>query len=118
MKTFIISMIIFSILIALVITNSIYIHKITDRMLALSLAISPNDFDGANNLSLFWQKHRLFFSISVHDSQIESITEIIENIKSAAALGNDAEFNKNIILLSELLEELQKIEEISFQGII
>ena len=118
MKSFIISIIIFFILIILVITNSIYIHKTTDKMLEMSNSLLPNDAEGAEQLSLFWQKHHLFFSISIHDAKIERITELTENIRSAATLGNGAEFSKNIILLSELLEELQKIEEISFHGII
>ena len=45
-------------------------------------------------------------------------TKLTENIKSAATAGDSAEFQKNIVLLIDLLEELKKIEEISFQGII
>ena len=50
MKSFIISIIIFSLLIILIIINSIYIHKITDEMLKLTTALSANDVDGANKL--------------------------------------------------------------------
>ena len=118
MKSFIISLIIFLFLIILIISNSIYIHKITNEMIKFSYSLSHEDAEGINKLCSIWQKHRLAFSISIRDSHIERITELTENIKSAATLGNDTEFKKNIILLCELLEELQKNEEISFQGII
>ena len=97
MKSFIISIIFFSLLILLIIANSIYIHKTTDKMLELSNSLSPDDVEGANELCSLWQRHRLIFSISIHDSQIERITELTENIKSAATLGNGTEFEKNII---------------------
>ena len=56
--------------------------------------------------------------MSINDTQIEKITELTENIKSAATLGNGTEFKKYITLLSEALEELKELEEISFHSII
>lgn len=118
MKSLIFSIAIFSILILLVIANSIYIHTVCNEMLSISDSISVNDIDATHELCSLWQKNRIFFSISIHDSHIERITELTENIKSAATVGDDAEFEKNIILLSELLDTLKKNEEISLQGII
>ena len=118
MKAFICSMIIFSILLILIITNSIYIHKISDKLINQASSLSITDTDEIQGLCSLWQKHKLIFSISIHDAQIEKVTELTENIKSAATAGDSAEFQKNISLLTELHEELKKIEEISFQGII
>ena len=111
-------MIIFSILLILIMTNSIYIHSTSDKIIAEATTLSINDKNGINHLCSLWQKHKLIFSISIHDAQIEKVTELTENIKSAATAGDSAEFKKNIVLLIDLLEELKKIEEISFQGII
>ena len=118
MKSFIFSTIIFFILLLLVFTNSLYIHIISNKMINIANIISISDTDKIEDLSSIWQKHRLLFGISIHDSHIERITELIENIKSAATIGDDAEFHKSLNLLSELLDELKKNEEISFQGII
>ena len=118
MKSFICSIIIFAALIILIIINSIYIHNTSDEMLRHANSLSTNDVKGAQELCELWQKHRVLFSISIHDSKVERVTGLVENIKSAATVGDSAEFKKNITLLSELLEELKKIEEISFQGII
>lgn len=118
MRSFILSIIIFAILLTAVIANSIYIHRSCDKMAQLSLSLKETDIEGAQELSTLWQKCQPIFSISIHDSHIEKVTELTENIKSAVTLGNGAEFNKSIILLVKLLEELKQNEEISFQGII
>ena len=118
MKSFIISLVIFSLLLILVTANSFYVHGVCDEMLTDYRSLLINDIDRANRLCETWKKHRAIFSISIYDSHLEKITELTENIKSAATIGNGAEFKKNINLLTEILEELKKNEEISFQGII
>jgi hypothetical protein len=87
-------------------------------MAQLSLSLKETDIEGAQELSALWQKCQPIFSISIHDSHIEKVTELTENIKSAVTLGNGAEFEKSIILLTKLLEELKQNEEISFEGVI
>ena len=118
MKSFIFSIIIFSLLIILVISNSIYIHQVADKMLTISASLSPSNIEATEELYSIWQNNRLIFTISIHDSEIEKISELTENLKSAATIGDSTEFNKNVVLLSDLLQELKKNEEISFQGII
>lgn len=118
MKSFIFSIIIFFLLVILIIFNSIYIHKTADKMLMIANSLSLSDAKGTEELYSIWQKNRLFFTVSIHDSEIEKITELTENIKSAATIGDGTEFKKNIVLLSELLDELKRNEEISLQGII
>ena len=118
MKSLIASIIIFSILLILVITNSIYIHISCDELLSISSSLTVGDEQGARRLYDVWKRHQPLYGISMHDSHVDKITELVENIKSAVTLGNGAEFDKNIILLNELLNELKKIEEISLQGII
>ena len=118
MKAFICSIIIFSVLLILIITNSIYLHHTSNKLINQASSLSINDTDKIQGLCAFWQSHKLIFSISMHDAQVEKVTELIENIKSAATAGDSAEFQKNISLLIELLEDLKKMEEISLHGII
>ena len=118
MKAFIISIIILTVLILSIILNIFYIHNICDQMLKRALELSPQDISGAESLYEFWKENEPIFSISIHDSHIERINELTVDIKSAAAIGNGTDFEKNIILLTELLEELKSNEKISFQGII
>ena len=80
--------------------------------------LSPDDEEGVGELCAFWHKHSLIFGISIHNSQIERMNELTEALKSAVAKRDGAEFQEYRSLLTELLEELQKNEEISFQSII
>ena len=118
MKSFIGSIIIFAILIVLVIANSVYIHRSCDEMISILSSLSEKDLEGANRLSEIWKTHQIIYTISIHDSHVDKITELTEDIKSAVTLGNGAEFEKSITLLKELLLEIKKTEELSFQGII
>lgn len=118
MKSLIFSIILFITLIALVIINSVYIHSICKKALNILNSVTPNDEAGVDQLCDLWHKHSLIFSISVHNSQIERMNELVEGLKSAVAKGDGAEFYEYRSLLSELLEELYKSEEISFQSII
>ena len=118
MKSFIISIIIFLILLTLITVNIFYVHNVCDKMIELTFSISESNTDNANQLYMLWKKNEATFSISIHDAHIEKISELIENIKSAVTVGNGAELEKNITLLREILNELKKNEEISFQSII
>ena len=118
MKSLIFSAILFFSLIALVIANSIYIHSVCTDALKLLDSLSPTDHDGVSELCAFWHKHSLIFGISIHNSQIELMNELTEALKSAVAKRDGAEFQEYSSLLRELLEELCKNEEISFQSII
>lgn len=118
MKSVIFSTILFSLLIALLIANSIYIHKVCDEMLDIISSLTPTDVEGAERLCSIWQKHSALFSISVHDTHIERVNELTEALKSAVAKNDGAEFKEYVSLLSQILKELKEIEEISFEGII
>lgn len=118
MKSLIFSAILFFSLIALVVGNSLYIHSVCNDALSILNTLSPDDEEGVSELCAFWHKHSLIFGISIHNSQIERMNELTEALKSAVAKRDGAEFQEYRSLLTELLEELQKNEEISFQSII
>ena len=118
MKAVIFSAILFTILIILIVANSIYIHKVCDTMLNLLSSLEPSDVNGVEELCSIWKRHRTLFSVSVHDSRVERIDELTEKLKSAAAKSDGAEFEENVTLLSQALEELKEFEELSFEGIV
>ena len=118
MKAFICSIIIFSVLLFLIIANSIYIHRTADKLIEQASSLSIDGTDEIQKLCSLWQSHKLIFSISMHDAQVEKVTELTENIKSAASADDSAEFQKNVTLLIELLEDIKKMEEVSLHGIV
>ena len=118
MKAFIFSIILFSLILTTIIGNSLYLHKICKEMCALT---SVSDFyseDKVLELCTTWEKHKTFFSFSVHEENIDRMDDLTQNLKSAIAQNNRAEIDKQAFLIRELLSEILKTEEISLQGII
>lgn len=118
MKSLIFSAVLFIILITVIVINSLYIHSVCNQASEILNSISPYDERGTEKLSSLWQKHRIVFGISIHNSQIDRMNELIEKLKSAVANGDGASVYEYKALISELLDDLRKNEEISLQSII
>ena len=118
MKAFIFSIILFCLIIAIIIGNSIYLHSVCDdiRKITENTVLYPEE--KAEQLCQTWEEHKIFFSFSVHEENIDRMDDLTQNLKSAIAQGNRAEIDKQIFLIKELLSEISKTEEISLQGII
>lgn len=118
MKSFLFSLILFIILISIVIANSIYVHKVCESISEQLSVLSIDNPQSAEDLCTLWRSHRDLLSLSVHESKLERMDDLTENIKSAVAQGDGAEFKKALVLICELLDELAENEEISLQGIV
>ena len=118
MKAFIFSIILFSIILLTVIANALYIHNICNKMndIALNSNLSPEE--KASLLCKEWEDNKMIFSFSVHEENLDRMDDLTQGLKSAIALGNRAEIDRQIFLIQELLEKFSKIEEISLQGIV
>ena len=53
-----------------------------------------------------WEKHKTFFSFSVHEENIDRMDDLTQNLKSAIAQSNRAEIDKQAFLIQELLSEI------------
>lgn len=118
MKAFIFSSILFLVLIAVIITNAIYVHSVCEDLSMILSSISEYDSDAADELCGLWQSHRALLSLSVHESLLERMDDLTEDLKSAVTNRDGAEFEKNRTLIYELITELMRNEEVSFQGVI
>ena len=118
MKAFIFSIILFSLILLLIITNSLYIHRTCEeiKLIAQDPVLSPKE--KAADICRIWEDNKLLFSFSVHEENIDRMDDLTQGLKSAIANGDHAEINKQIFLIQELLEKFSKTEEISLQGII
>ena len=118
MKAFIFSIILFCLVLATIIGNSIYLHSICADIRAITENTALYPEEKAERLCQKWEDHKTFFSFSVHEENIDRMDDLTQNLKSAIAQGNHAEIDKQIFLIKELLSEISKTEEISLQGII
>ena len=118
MKAFILSLILFFTLIILIISNAIYVHYFCEELSSILSALDEKDPLAAEEICEVWHSHRPILSLSVHEALLERMDDLTENLKSAVTVGDGAEFNKNRALIYELISELIRNEELSFQGII
>ena len=118
MKAFIFSIILFSLIILMIVGNSLYLHNICDEMREIISSEVLYSEEKAEKICEEWENHKTFFSFSVHEENIDRMDDLTQNLKSAIVQSNRAEIDKQIFLIHELLTEISKTEEISLQGII
>ena len=118
MKAFVFSIILFLLVILAIIGNSIYLHHICREIREISESSLLSPEEKAEKICNLWEAHKIFFSISVHEKNVDRMDDLTQNLKSAIAQSNRAEIDKQIFLIKELLTEISKTEEISLQGII
>ena len=118
MKAFIFSIILFSLILLLIAANSLYVHRICKEInqIAASSSLSPEE--KVANICQIWSENKTFISFSVHEENIDRMDDLTQGLKSAIAVGNRAEIDKQLFLIQELLDKFSKAEEISLQGII
>lgn len=118
MKTFIFSIFLFSLIVSLIIANSLYVHRICKDMTMTAQSADLPLEEKARYLCQTWDANKPIFSFSIHGESIDRMDDLTQGLKSAIADGDRAEINKQIFLIQELLEKFSKTEEISLQGII
>lgn len=118
MKAFIFSVILFLLILLAITLNSLYIHYACDEMKEILSSHTIDEKVIAERICEAWKAHKRFFSLSVHESQIERMDDITQGLKSATANCDRADFEKHLFLLKELLNEFPSNERFSFQGIV
>ena len=117
MRSFIISIILFFILIFIITANSLYVHSICNELNLLLGDMNAYDTDKASSFINIWRECRSIFSFSIHEDQLERMDDLSEGLESAVTSYDSAEFEKYKTLLKELLDEFLKNEEFSIQSI-
>ena len=118
MKSFIFTVIIFSLLIAAIVVNSFFVRKNLGEISALSSSLTvefcESDTQRIKNL---WQEKRNFLSYSIETDELERMNDLIECLVSTDASASPEEFKKYCRLISDLSEELSDYERISLSSI-
>ena len=119
MKSFIASLILFIAVIFFTILNSIYISKSCEEIDYLTRQIaSDDDRDVAiQKISQLWKSKRIIFELSIKTNEIERMNDLIESLKASHSSQNEAEIQKNCILISELVIDFARYESISIKSI-
>ena len=119
MKTFIGALCIFSILVALVLTNSFYVKNTLKNISELATELETSDSKKEkDDIIDIWNNNRTLLSLSIEADELERMNDLIQSLESADSTNNLAEFQKYCRLISELALELLGYEQISIEGIL
>ena len=122
MKSFIISIILFSVLISGIVANAIYINEesrhLTELAAELGSLEDPTFEVRFNELYEEWTRFRGLADVSCSHSELGKIDLVLEEIKAHAATKSlvDYEAARNALIL--YLEDIARLEKISLRGLI
>lgn len=114
MKAISATLILFALLIVAVITNSIYVRSVSQKIgnIAEDLKTAPSK-EAISDLKSIWSKNKPYLNLSIRANEIEQMNDLIESLEASYNAQNEAEFQKYCILISELAEEFSHYETIS-----
>ena len=116
MKTLKISLITFSLLLVLIITNCIYVRCVTKKLDYYISEIECEAFTSANCIQLidnyndYWKKNECILKFSVSNTIIYRAADLISSMHSYHENGEEAEFRTALKLLRNLNREILKPE--------
>ena len=117
MKSFIVALILFSLFLGGAMLNSFYIVHTSNEIISYADGIRASLY-APSDIDLYWQKHRGFLALSVSESKIERMDELIISLFAADAEQNSYETERICRLIASLSKDISANERISLQGIL
>ncbi len=120
MKTFIISTVIFAVMISMIIFNYIYINNAADRLERLAADIIPDSKvleESVGALEDYWEESKSRIDLTSNHTIINNIGIKIANIRLFADKGDNLQLTKELLLLKEEIKELRRLERLSVENI-
>ncbi len=119
MRSLIISILLFSLLVGAIVVNSIYVSNLCRDISELAEALSISDERELliTNMKEKWQKHRPFLDFGIRTGEIEHMNDLMEGLYASHEAKNEPEFQKYCILISELADEFAAYEKISLRSL-
>ena len=122
MKSFRISIVIFAVMILIIISNYLYISKISNQLCAMLQSIpsptTPQCIQQIVILEKFWDKHSNTINLSTTATKTETISSDIVKLKHLALNLEISDFEVTRHQLLSTIRNIQKAEKLSFKNII
>lgn len=121
MRSLIIIIAAFLIMICLITLNYLHLNKTAEEMTELTLSLNIGDTEKCAAtiaaIEEIWQKNEAIFSLSVSFKEIDRLGETILSLKSAFESQNRAEFRKQRALLKDAIDGVARLERFSVLNI-
>jgi len=117
MKSFVLTVILFCLLISVIVINSLYTKNIANE---IEKKITDLDFeeeitDELNEIQEYWEKQEKIVGISVGFKEIDKTCELIISLKTYYQYQNKQEFERVKLLLLDVIEEITRLEKFNLR---
>ena len=121
MKSFLLSMALFALMLLLIVCNFLYVNRTADRLLNLvdSLPSSPDDsaLAPAEELSDFWQTRMNSIGFSVGYTVLDRVSEQAATLVCSAQYHDFFGYQLAKELLRDAVSDMRRLEQFSFGNI-
>lgn len=119
MKVFVLSLVLFLAVISAVVANAVYVDAATEELIAAARKVLDSGTEkSAEELRALWEGHKPLLCLSASLKDIDSATEYVLRIESAAKQSNAALLEQNCILFFNALCDISRYEQITTQNIL
>lgn len=121
MKGFVATVCIFGIVLGIILTNKSYLTTTSTELLRQAEELReqiPKSVEPIDLLQEIWEKNKDIMQISVTHKRIDTVTDLIDALRSYALSRDEMEYQKTAVLLINALEEIKRFEEISAVNIL
>lgn len=121
MKGFLATICIFVLVLAIILTNKIYLTNVSTDFLQQAQSLRgnlPHSINRIEKLQKDWDNNKDLLQISVSHKRIDTVTDLIDALLCYARMQDETEYKKTAALLVNALEEIKRFEEFSAVNIL
>ncbi len=111
MRSFLITLLIFLLMLFLIVANSLYVQGVSEEIRRLTSKEEQN-IDSAEELESFWERNMPFLSLSVPYSELERVSELITELKHYTTVENESEKDRIQLLIKEAASDICRPEKL------
>ena len=122
MKSFVISLIIFSAMIGAITLNCTYVSRFSKRLSEITEELPsdrlPDDNKTARKLDAFWKEHEFFIMLTNDHTRIHEIYGSIQELNAAILSKNFTVYTASRMAIEEAIKSFREFDTFSLEGIL
>lgn len=121
MKTFVFSLVLFTLMISCITINYFYINRFADELFVMVAEAPKVGFEGCysavSKIDDYWEANRDIAHLSVNYAELNRVSEAISSMKAFATASNSSEYENARRLLLSAIEKIRRLESFSLNNI-
>ena len=118
MRTTIISIVLFSLLLFGVILNGFFVRNVSNELIEYANLLSTPCEKDLQSLEAYWIGKRDWLALSIPSSYLDNIEKVIISMHSSYKSDNLNEYNKDLALFRQAAQTIDKAERFSIKNIL